>query len=60
MVHVIRNAMRFVSDKDRKKVGAGMRAIYTAPTLEAAEIALSDFDQRPVPGRGRGMAQCVG
>jgi putative transposase len=46
VVHVVRNAMRFVSDKDRKKVAAGMRAIYTAPTLEAAQIALGDFDQQ--------------
>jgi len=46
VVHVIRNAMRFVSDKDRKKVAAGMRAIYTASTLEAAQIALDDFDKQ--------------
>jgi putative transposase len=46
VVHVIRNAMRFVSHKDRKKMAAGMRAIYTAPTLEAAEIAFSDFDKQ--------------
>lgn len=46
VVHVIRNAMRFVSYGDRKKVAAGMRAIYTAPTLEAAEIAFKDFDKQ--------------
>ena len=44
VVHVIRNAMRFVSYKDRKKVATSMRAIYTAPTTEAAELALKDFD----------------
>ncbi len=44
VVHVIRNAMRFVSYKDRRKVAAGMRAIYTAATVEAAELALKDFD----------------
>ena len=44
VVHVIRNAMRFVSYKDRKKVAAGMRAIYTAPTVAAAELAFTDFD----------------
>ena len=43
-VHVIRNAMRFVSYKDRKKVATSMRAIYTAPTVDAAELALKDFD----------------
>ncbi|MGH3940262.1 MAG: IS256 family transposase [Pseudonocardiaceae bacterium] len=43
VVHVIRNAMKFVSFGDRKKVAAAMRAIYTAPTVEAAELALNDF-----------------
>jgi transposase-like protein len=42
---VIRNAMRFISYGDRKKVAAGMRTIYTAPTLEAAELALKEFDK---------------
>ncbi|MGH3849194.1 MAG: IS256 family transposase, partial [Pseudonocardiaceae bacterium] len=32
VVHVIRNAMKFVSYQDRKNVAAGMRAIYTAPS----------------------------
>ncbi len=36
--------MRFVSYKDRKKVASSMRAIYSAPTVEAAELALTDFD----------------
>lgn len=43
VVHVIRNAMKFVSFGDRKKVSAAMRAIYTAPTVEAAELALTEF-----------------
>jgi putative transposase len=44
VVHVVRNAMRFVSYQDRKKVAAGMRAIYTAPTVEAAELELKNLD----------------
>ncbi|MCA1694518.1 MAG: IS256 family transposase, partial [Actinobacteria bacterium] len=44
VVHVIRDAMKFVSYADRKKVAAGMRAIYTAPTLEAAELAFTGFE----------------
>ena len=44
VVHVIRNAMRFVSYKDRKKVATAMRAIYSAPTVEGAELALKEFD----------------
>jgi len=46
VVHVIRNAMRFVSYQDRKKVAAAMRTIYTAPTLEGAELALAEFDKQ--------------
>ena len=45
VVHVIRNAMRFVSYKDRRKITSSMRAIYSAPTLEAAELALKEFDR---------------
>jgi putative transposase len=44
VVHVIRNAMKFVSYGDRKKLATAMRAIYTAPTLEAAELAMSSFE----------------
>jgi transposase-like protein len=44
VVHVIRNAMTWVSYADRKKVAAGMRAIYTTPTLEAAELAFTAFE----------------
>jgi putative transposase len=36
--------MRFVSYKDRKKVASSMRAIYSAPTVDAAELALKEFD----------------
>jgi putative transposase len=53
VVHVIRNAMRFVSYGDRKKITAAMKTIYTAPTVEAAEIALKDLNQqwgRQYPG----------
>lgn len=42
-VHLIRASKRFVSYSDRKKVAAGLRPIYTAPTVEAAETALLDF-----------------
>ena len=44
VVHVIRNAMRFVSYQDRKKIASSMRSIYTAPTVEAAELALTALD----------------
>lgn len=46
VVHVIRNAMRFVSFGDRKKIVTAMKEIYTAPTLEAAELGLAEFDRQ--------------
>ena len=45
VVHQIRNATKFVSYKDRKVFCADMRPIYTAPTIEAAELALERFAQ---------------
>jgi transposase-like protein len=45
VVHHIRNLTKFVSWKDRKPLCAAMRPIYSAPTLEAAELALHQFDQ---------------
>ena len=53
VVHVIRNAMRFVSYGDRKKIAAAMRTVYTAPSVEAAALALKDLDRewgRQYPG----------
>jgi transposase-like protein len=44
VVHQVRNATKFVSFKDRKAFCASMRPIYTAPTIEAAELALGQFD----------------
>jgi putative transposase len=43
VVHLIRNAMRFISYTDRKKVAAALRPIYTAPTVEAAAFELDAF-----------------
>jgi putative transposase len=42
-VHLIRAAMRFISYNDRKKVAAALRPIYSAPTVEAAELELTAF-----------------
>ena len=46
VIHVLRNAMAFVSYQDRTHVAAAMRAIYTAPSVEAAETALDEFRTR--------------
>ena len=42
-VHQVRNSLKYVTWKDRKRVAAGLRAIYTAPTVEAAGPALEKF-----------------
>lgn len=41
IVHQVRNSLKYVTWKDRKRVAADLRAIYTAPTLEAARAALT-------------------
>jgi len=46
VVHQIRSATKFVSYKDRRAFCGDMRLIYTAPTVEAAELALEDFDKK--------------
>lgn len=43
VVHLIRNSMRYASWKDRKAIAGALRPIYTAPTVEAAELALEEF-----------------
>ena len=43
IVHMIRNSTKFVSYKDLKKVCADLKAIYTAPSEEAALAALEEF-----------------
>ncbi|TCO74469.1 IS256 family transposase [Chromatocurvus halotolerans] len=43
IVHQVRNSLKYVSWKDRKKVASGLRAIYTAPTPDAARTSLDSF-----------------
>jgi putative transposase len=43
MVHMVRQSLNYVSWKQRKAVAADLRHIYTAPTEEAAEMALNEF-----------------
>jgi transposase-like protein len=52
----IRNAMKFVSYQDRKKVAAGMPAIDTAPSREAAEV---EFTNVGADYYSPGFAVCV-
>jgi len=45
LVHLVRNALRYVSFKDRKAVAGDLKLIYRAATLDEAEQALEDFAQ---------------
>jgi putative transposase len=47
VVHLIRNALRPVARRDAGQVAAELRAIYTAPTAEAAFDALAAFAASP-------------
>jgi putative transposase len=44
IVHQIRNSMRYVAYKDRKRVAAELRPVYAAPNADAAWDALEAFD----------------
>lgn len=44
IVHQIRNSIRYVSYKDTKKLLAGLKPIYTAPSEDAALAALDEFE----------------
>jgi transposase-like protein len=41
-----RNATKFVPYQDRKKFCADIRPIYTSPTIDAAELALLELEEK--------------
>jgi len=43
VVHLLRSCMRYASYADRKNMAQALRPIYTAPTEEAAKLALEEF-----------------
>ena len=45
IVHMVRNSLKFVSYKDRKKIAADLKNVYRALTVEQAEVALKDFEE---------------
>lgn len=46
IVHLIRNSLKFVGTKERKAVATDLKAIYSAPTAEAAEAELNQFAEK--------------
>ncbi len=46
IVHMVRHSLNYVSWKERKEVAADLKAIYSAPTIEEAELHLEAFEDR--------------
>jgi putative transposase len=46
VVHLVRHTLRLTSRKDWQHVTPGLRAIYTAPTAEAAAARFAEFAER--------------
>ena len=46
IVHQIRNSMKYVASKYRKEVVKDLKAIYTAPSKEQAEVALAHLEEK--------------
>lgn len=46
IIHQIRNTCKYVTKKDKKEFCADMKLIYTAPTLQSAELAFDKFKQK--------------
>ena len=45
IVHMVRNSLKYVSYKVRKKIAADLKNVYRAATVEQAEEALKDFEE---------------
>jgi putative transposase len=45
IVHLLRHSLDYASWKERKALAAALRPIYTAPTAEAAGVALDAFER---------------
>jgi putative transposase len=46
IVHLIRNSLNYVNWKDRKQAASDLRAVYSAPTAEAAKQEMQQFGER--------------
>lgn len=44
IVHQVRNSLKYVDEKDRKKLASSLRKIYTSPNREQAQLALEAVD----------------
>lgn len=46
IVHMVRNSLKYVGWKDRKELVWDLKKVYTASTVEEAELALTDFAEK--------------
>ena len=46
VVHLVRNTLRYTARQHWQKVTTDLRAVYTAPTLDAATERFSEFEER--------------
>jgi putative transposase len=46
IVHMVRNSLKYVGWKQRKIVAADLKLIYSAKTLDEAELALTHFSEK--------------
>ena len=46
IVHMVRHSLNYVSWKERKDVATDLKAIYSAPTVEEAELYLDEFEEK--------------
>jgi len=44
IVHQVRNSLRYVDERDRKKVASDLRKIYTSVSTDQAKLALKSFN----------------
>lgn len=46
IVHQVRNSLKYVDEKDRKKVASDLRLIYTSKTQEQAKANMTSFEEK--------------
>jgi transposase-like protein len=51
LVHLMRHSLDYASYRDRRPLGAALRTIYTAPTADAAAVALDAFEASALGAR---------
>ena len=59
VVHLVRNSLRYASKADWAQITRELRAIYTAPTVDAAEVEFDELRRR-VAGQVSGDDRVVG